>query len=85
MLDMLGMIAEPNEVPAARKIDQLEPRFVWHRHHKRAIGQRYKAPHRSIRVKEMFEHLKCDRHVKPFGIEFAIEHIGADKLLRWPA
>ncbi len=85
MLDVLGMVSEPDEIAAARKIDQLEPRLVRYRQKKFAVGQRNEPLKRRCRIEQMFEHLQGYRDVIALFIELVIEKVSAQKPLCRPA
>lgn len=63
-IDVLGMVAEPINVPAARQVEKLEPRLVRYGQQQFTAANRAKPIERRRRLGEMLEHLTGEHEFK---------------------
>lgn len=84
MLHVLGMVAEPDEVPAPRQIDQLEPWLVRDGKDQRLVRQFDEPLQDASGLIEMLHDLKGERDVVASAVEGWIEDVGVREAQRGP-
>lgn len=85
MVDVLGMIAEPDEIAAPHQVHELEPRLMRHGDDQRLLGQLDQSPQHASGLVEMFHHLEGEGDVVSPAVEGGIEDVGAAEAELRPA
>ncbi len=85
MLDMLGMISQPDKITASGQIGQLEPWLVGNGQYQRMLCHCHQTLQRRARFEKMFKHFQRHDHIKSAVIELRVEQICTGKLLFGPS
>ena len=85
MIDVLGMIAEADEIAAAREIHKLEPWLIRDGQKELAAAQRYEAVNHFLWLKEVLKRLQRHDKIKAALIKGRVEQISAGEGFTWPA
>ncbi len=85
MVDVLGMVAEPDKIAATDQISELKPRLVGNRQKQRFLGKINEPFEGFFRFKQMFEYFQSHDGVEPAIVELGVEQIGTGEALPGPA
>lgn len=84
VIDMFGMVSQPDEVATTSKICQLKPRLIRDCKQQFTRAKRDQALKRLLGLKQMFEHFQRHHHVIAALIKCAVEQVCASEALFGP-
>ena len=85
VIDVLGMVAKPDDIAATREIGELEPGLVRHGQQELAGAERYQALKRALRFEQVFEDFQRHDEIIVAVVKLRIEQVRTGKGLAGPA